>query len=193
MRGSIDTVVFKYIVKDLCLSEDDQMKLRYSLSVLIGDSSKLVLIYLFFLAFNYQIDYLMSLLVLSIIRLFTGGLHFKTYAGCLLFSLGFFSASISLTHVVILPDIGLMSVGLLSLLAIAVFSPVTSKNRPNYSREKRLQFRLIGCAAVIFHLIGFMAIKNNPYFTIAIWVIFLQAIQLMIAKGVEHREKEISV
>lgn len=193
MRLSIDTIVFNYFINNLNLAEDDQKKLLYSLNVIVGDLSKLVLLYLLFLAFNCQTDYLMALAVLSIIRVYTGGLHFKTYRGCLLFSLLFFSASIYLTNFQLLPRPSMIGIGTLGIGAIILLSPVTSKNRPNYSSAKRLQFRIMGSAAAALHLIGFMATKNNPYFTIAIWVIFLQAIQLMIAKGVEHREKEISV
>lgn len=186
-------MAFNYITKNLTLAEDDAHKLRYSLRMIIGDSSKLILLFILFWALNCQTAYVMSVAVLSLIRMFTGGLHFKTYSGCLLFSTLFFSACIYLANFYPVSRIGLLSIGAVSILGIVMFSPVTSKNRPNYSPAKRLQFRIIGSTVAMLHLISFMATKNNPYFTIAVWVIFLQAIQLMIAKGVEYREKELSI
>lgn len=183
MKLSIDTMIMKYLSKDLNLLEDDKAKLLYSLRVIIGDLSKLMILYIVFFAVNRSAEYLMALLALSIIRLYTGGLHFKTYTGCLFFTFSFFTSSMYLATSDLVSRSGLIIIGLISLFIIALFSPITSKNRPDYSVKKRLQFKIIGCTAVTFHLIGFMATKNNPYFLISIWVIFLQSIQLMIAKG----------
>lgn len=193
VKLSIDTMIMNYLSKDLNLLEDDQAKLLYSLRVIIGDLSKLVILYIVFFTVNRSAEYLMALLALSIIRLYTGGLHFKTYTGCLLFTFLFFASSIYLASSNLVSQSGLIVIELTSLFFIALFSPITSKNRPDYSAKKRLQFKIIGCIAVILHLIGFVATKNNPYFMISIWVIFLQSIQLMIAKGVENREKEIQL
>ncbi len=191
MKLSIDTMIMNYISKDLNLIDDDQAKLLYSLRVIIGDSSKLVLMFLVFLLFNHVMDFFMAITSLSIIRINTGGLHFKTYLRCLLFSFSFFSLTIYLANNYLLSQSTLFIIGIVSLLIIALISPITSKSRPTYSAKKRLQFKIIGCISVSFHLIGFMATKNNPYFVISIWVIFLQCIQLMIAKEVENREKKI--
>ncbi len=184
------SIISSYISTALCLTPDERSKLKYSLQVILGDASKLIVLFLFFLCLKVPGQFAMAVLALSILRVYTGGLHFKSYLGCLLFSLLFFCAAIGLADFCELPQPYMYLWWIFSLIVIALISPITSKNRPVYSKQQRFNFKVIGCSVVYFHLIGAIAIKNNPYFEIAMWVIFLQAIQLLIAKGIQCYEKK---
>lgn len=177
--------------RSLNLSQEDHDKLNYSLQVILGEVSKLLILYTLFFLTNTHAEFIMAFLALTIVRANTGGLHFITYLGCLAFSFLFFTSAILLFRFADFTCPSMAMIGFAGLLTIGLISPITSPKRPNYCRAQRLRFRLIGCAAICFHLIGFLAIKNNPYFTMSMWVIFLQAIQLLIAKGGLQHEKEL--
>lgn len=192
-NNSISLRVSRYIQSSIGLNKDDHDKLNYSLEVLLGESSKLVILFLLFFAFNSPVILLQAMLSLFMIRINTGGLHFKTYWSCLSFSAAFFTLVALLYAHVQLSPLLMMTIGVISFAAIAVTAPVTSAYRPNYSTEDRRRFRIRGCVAAALHLFGFWAIKNNPYFTISVWVIFLQAIQLLIAKEMKRNEKKAQI
>lgn len=192
-NNSLSLRVSRYIQRSLGLSQDDHDKLKYSLDVVLGESSKLMLLFLLFYTFNTHVPLLQAMLSLFLIRINTGGLHFKTYWGCLFFSAAFFASAVLLYAYMHLTPLLMMAIGVAGFAAIAVTAPVTSPCRPDYSKEARNRFRILGSAAVALHLIGFWATKNNPYFTISVWVIFLQAIQLLFAKEMTRNEKKASI
>lgn len=177
--------------KSLNLSQDDRDKLNYSLQVILGEISKLLILFALFLFTNAHAEFIMAFLALTFIRANTGGLHFKTYLGCLVISCAFFASAILLLRFTEFAYITMSAIGFTGLAIIALISPITSSQRPNYSNAQRMRFKIIGCIGACIHLIGFMATKNNPYFTISVWVIFLQAIQLLFAWGGLHYEKEL--
>lgn len=191
--NSISVRLSRHIQNALELSKEDHDKLKYSIEVLFGESSKLIILLLIFFAFGVHAVLLQALVALFLIRINTGGLHFKTYLGCLSFSAVFFASVTLLYEYAKFPPLLLTATGLIGLVAIALYAPITSALRPNYSTEERRRFRRRGCIVVSLHLIGFWATKNNPYFTISVWVIFLQAIQLLIAKEMKRNEKKASI
>ncbi len=192
-NNSFSLRVSRYIQRSLGLSKDDHDKLNYSLEVLLGESSKLILLFLLFFAFNAHGILLQAMLSLFMIRINTGGLHFKTYWGCLSFSAAFFTSVALLYQYVQLSPLLMMIIGVVGFAAIVFTSPVISPNRPDYTTAERRRFQIRGCTAAALHLIGFWVIKNNPYFTISVWVIFLQAIQLLLAKEMTRNEKKAPI
>lgn len=189
----MSTKISNYIASVLCLDRDEHAKLKYSLQVVLGEISKLVLLFLIFFSMGWHQEFGMAVVSLTLLRLYTGGLHFKTYVGCLTFSLMFFTAVIFLSQSYALSQGTMLTLGLGSLAVIAVIAPVTSKNRPNYNKKQRFIFKIVGCTVIYLHIVGAVTIKNNPYFTVAMWVIFLQTVQLLIAKGMTYYEKKIQL
>lgn len=129
-----------------------------------------------------------SFLTLSMLRPYTGGIHFKTYRGCFAFSGMFFIVTIFLASNIDLNNTTATIIFLLSLLIIALLAPVPAKTRPVYSPRKVFQFRLISGFIVSFHFILYFIVPQNPYIISSIWVIALQCIQILIGKGVSTYE-----
>lgn len=183
-----------YFEEEFDLAAIDKSKLKYSLEVISNDISKLLILLVLFFMIGKTKDFLYSALALMTIRPFTGGLHFKTYFTCLVFSGMFFTTSIFLQS-----NISLNS-NILLILLIFIFSfstiffvaPITSKNRPLYSKEKLLQFKIISLSVVMIHFMAYIILNKNPYLNNAIWVFVLQSIQLIIRKGVDFYEKKRS-
>lgn len=173
----------KYCEDEFNLSELDSVKLKYSLEVLFGDLSKFLILLILFSTLDSRMDFIYSSLTLFTIRIFTGGLHFKTYTGCLVFSGLFFYLSIFLKNSIILNNTLVIAFFLISILIVFTVAPVCEKSRPTYSYKKRLQFKLIGTLFILIHVLGYFFTKNNMYFINSMWIVLLQSIQILIAKG----------
>lgn len=161
----------------------DSTKLRYAMEVIINDLSKLIILLVIFALIGKPMELIYSFFTLSLLRPFTGGIHFKTYNGCLAFSGVFFLGTILLANNTEFNNTMITIIFLLSLLIILLFAPVPAKTRPTYSPKKVLQFRLISGLVISCHFIIYFLASNNPYIINSIWVIALQCIQILIGKG----------
>ncbi len=180
----------KYFRDEFNLSEIDGIKLKYSLELIINEVSKFFILLVMFSILGKRNDFIYSALSLFIIRLFTGGLHFKTYYGCLIFSAFFFCTSIFLKTCIFLNFETAIILFVFSLLITIVFAPISGKSRPDYPYKKKLQFKLSGIMLILVHFLIYFSAHKNPYLVNSVWVITLQSIQLLLAKGVMIYEKD---
>lgn len=129
----------KYFETSFELSQIDSIKLKYSLELVMGEISKFFILFFLFWVLGKATDFIYSLLTLMIIRVFTGGLHFKHYSNCIIFSGFFFYISIFLKNYFHLNPFSIIAMYILSLFIIIIFAPVFGKSRPNYSYKKKHQ------------------------------------------------------
>ena len=181
--------IHKYFKNEFNLSELNSIKLRYSLELVIGDLSKCIILLGLFSILGRAADYLYSSLALLMLRSFTGGLHFKTYIKCMIFTGFFFCISILLKTHISLNFTILSTLFILSSSIIILFAPLCAKSRPDYSSQKRNQFKFISIILLSFHFISYLFASKNPYLINSVWVMSLQSFQILIAKGVNVHEK----
>ncbi|WFA09982.1 accessory gene regulator B family protein [Tissierella sp. Yu-01] len=180
--------IINYFDKEFGLTDIEKAKLKYTLDVLFTDVSKLLILFVIFHILGVSKDFIYSVLALLTIRPFTGGLHFKTYTTCFIFTFFFFSIAIILNNII---SLGYSAIYLMIFSCIVVLSiaPIIHKNRPGYSNHKKRHFKYLALSVVLLHLILYLIAMANPYLNISIWVITLQSIQLLIRKGVDIYEK----
>ena len=99
------------------------------------------------------------------------------------FSNIFFGICIFFANSVIITIQLLKILFLFNLLIMVYIAPITSKQRPNYSKQKRIKFKLLGIMTVIIHFLLYFITDINLYSTNAIWVLTFQSIQLLFAKA----------
>ena len=180
--------IINYFEREFELTDIDKAKLKYSFDVLFTDISKFFILFLIFSFLGYFKEYAYSILVLLTIRPFTGGLHFKTYTACLVFTGFFLITSIILNHKISINFLAPFFF-VFSLITMLCTAPIISKNRPSYSYVKRLQFKILGLVVISVHYLIYMTAEKNTYLTLSICIILLQSIQLLIKKGVDIFEK----
>lgn len=154
-------------------------QLKYTFTVLFSEISKMVIIA--FLLRNHFTMFLYAAVVLCTLHISSGGLHAKTYWGCLLMSFLFFYVPICL-----LPHTGIPKIWMAVLLigcaaAIALIGPIESKYRkPLTDRAKK---RLVAQSLIIIliHLILF-CLYDSEIFVVGSWIIVFEVAQLAIAK-----------
>lgn len=183
--------VIDYFEREFELSKIEKTKLKYSIEVLFNDISKILILLVVFFILGKTREFIYSVIALLTLRPFTGGFHFKSYMGCLLFTGGFFVSSIALNANAYISTF-ILILFVFSSITILMTAPIISKNRPRYSHKKQLHFKFIGLSIVIVHFIAYVVTNKNPYFRNSIWVFALQSIELLIKKGVAIYEKRKS-
>lgn len=186
MNNLLINKIHLLFTETISLNETDSIKLRYMLELIINDALKLLIMLVFFSFTGRLTTFLYSLIAILLIRSFTGGLHFKSFWGCLTFSGVFFTTSIYFTEHVALTLSLSVSLYVFILLTTLFLAPITPSQRPNYSAQKRFQFKLVGIVVVILNFSLLLATDKNPYCIAATWVLFFQSIQLIIAGGVKY-------
>lgn len=178
-----------YFSSELNLSEIDEIKLKYSLEIILTDLSKFIILLLFFSLIGKSMFFILTFPFLSLLRILTGGLHFKTYFGCLSFSFAFFLATLFCSTYVYLDDIHIILILLFSLISIYAAAPVPAKGRPKYSSKKIIKFKTLAMLLVMFSALLFYLTHKSPLLVSHIWVMLFESVQLLISKEVMKYEK----
>ena len=177
--GTWGKIMYALIQKKYGFTDYQIAQLKYTFTILFSEISKFVI--LAFLFRNHIVMYLYAAVLLGILRPSSGGLHAKTYWGCLFMSFLFFCASIYL-----LPQIGITKIWMVVLIigcaaAIALVGPVESKYRkpPTDHMKKRLVAQSL--IIILIHLILF-CLNDSEILAVGNWIIIVQVAQLTIAK-----------
>jgi accessory gene regulator B len=160
------------------------------IELFVSESSKILIMYFIFYNFNSEFSYVISLITLTPLRLFTGGLHFEKYKSCFIFSLSFFSVSIISANIFYLTPSIVLIIYTFVIVSIFTCSPTQSKKRPPLSKRKKNLSRLIGMIIVTVFFLIYLIYPNFYVIKYSIWVLFYQALQLIISKGVNCYEKK---
>lgn len=168
------------------ISLEESEQIHYALNVILGEFTKLFLLFIIFMFINKLELFLFSLLVLASIRTFSGGLHLGSNRECLIASLGFFLITCFFTEVTLnLSIIFYYIVAVISIILTFTGSPKPSVYRPILSNTRRLRLKLLSTTStIIWFFILFFYIKNSHLFKCGFLTIVMQAIQLVkIQKG----------
>lgn len=178
-----------YCSSELNLNEIDEIKLKYSLEIILTDLSKFIILLLFFSLIGKSTFFIITFPFLSLLRILTGGLHFKTYFGCLGFSFGFFLLTFFCSIYIHLDDVHIILILILSLISIYTTAPMPSKGRPKYNSKKILKFKALAILLVVFGTLLFYLTFKSPLLVSYIWVMLFESVQLLISKEVIKYEK----
>lgn len=185
MHSLIDIFAYK-IYKEKLLSNGDIRKMKYAKHVIWNELVKFLALLIIFKLSSKLDLFLFCIALLLPIRIFSGGLHFKNTLSCFIASLIFFSLAI-----LILPRLFSMTVTigkilmLISTVIIYVHSPIPSSFRPilNEKRKQNLKYISVFFTLLsIFILFKFTLTNNKVFFESGIWVISIQAFQLILGK-----------
>jgi accessory gene regulator B len=169
-------------------SKSDLDKIRFSSKTIISEFIKLILLLITTILIANFISFVYITVTLLFLRPFSGGLHFKSHISCFIFSMLFYSTILFIPQMLISAGSALI-IFLLSLIIIAIYSPMPSAKRPSYSIEQQTLFRstavlfVLSCAFVYF-------LFFNEYMNLVLLTVCFQALQLLMAKEVKvHVEK----
>lgn len=172
------------------LSERDRVYLKFSLTALLYDISKIVIFLVFFSFMGKTAVFLFDMLLLVLLRSNQGGLHLKHYTTCLLFSFGTLLAAIYLMpSLLVLPKPVMLSALLLCIMADYYIGPIRSEQcrMEDTSFFKRLQFNAF--LVVFIYLIALYLFPVNYLLITGFWVIIFHSLQLAMAKSLKYMKE----
>ena len=185
---------------------DYQIKLiRFSFTGILYDVSKTLIFMIFFCATGKFLEFLFAVVPLILLRTRTGGIHFKKYLSCFLFSFVYLYAVINiLPSVVTVHPLAIYLILLLCAVLDYMIGPATLKDRPaaqdeflnNLKREKTKKAKIQSFQVVFIVAVLFFIFSDNtyliPYLTVCFWTVVLHTVQLFITKWlkeVKYHEK----
>ncbi len=163
------------------LSPKEQTFLIFRIKCILYDISKLILFIAFFAAMHKLNSFVYAFLIFFPIRRISGGLHFKHYVSCLIFSFVYMYLA-----VVVLAPIRLefaVVVPILTICAIVIYwiGPIRPPSRPALSRPEFEEHRKKALSIVCYEAVLIVLFFDNPLSGAGYWTIILHALQLIVA------------
>lgn len=177
------------LYKTLELSNGQQEQIKYILEVILTDLSKVFILIQVFNILNLGNTVLFILLYSMPLRVNIGGFHLKNYLNCLLFSTLYCILVYYITNFFRIDFFLLTLLAVLSSIIILLIAPVIPTKRRSVNSMKTQRMKRISLFLLIVYILSFI-IKNNPHTRYGIWVIIIQTILLLMAKGVNVYEKK---
>ncbi len=190
MIKSISTMITEYLgKKNSSLTNTDLLKINYTLQVVLGDSSKLIIIFLIFLYLHQLPLFFLSFVILNSTRPLMGGLHCKTYTGCLIVSILYFISVMIFS--IFAPKFSMYFYTIffvISFIITARYAPCPNEKRPIKNKEK---LKILSLISITLWMIFFFYFTNIQISNCIFVSIFFQVTQLVIynVKGVVSNAK----
>ena len=162
------------------LSEKDLLKINYTLQVILGDISKIIIIFLIFLTLGLSELFFLSSFFLISTRLLAGGIHCKTYFSCLICSIIYFL--IMILYALFAPEFNVtfyIIFAIVSLMITALYAPCPNEKRPI---KNKTTSKILSLISLTFWFVLFFKLSNIQFCNCIFAGIFLQVIQILYFK-----------
>ncbi|MFL0267453.1 accessory gene regulator B family protein [Candidatus Clostridium radicumherbarum] len=172
-----------FICTDAYDNAKDRARIQYGLSIFLSEGFKIVSLILLFNFIHNEKYFYFSLLILMSIRIFAGGVHVTGALNCLLLTILLFMCTCVLAPLMPrLPTICYLLIGIFSLVIALVRAPICSVRRPIKDSKIKLQYKLTAALFVTLWTIILFFLESTPYINCGFSTIFMQNIQLVLAK-----------
>ncbi len=155
--------------------------MKFFLFGTLSEISKSIIFYILFYAFGLHREFIASLIFLMAFRIFSGGIHFRKYIHCLLFSFGVFAVNIVLGKYIIIPKFLGVILSLICIAPIYGLTPVQAKTRPKATQKIITNAKRKELIVIMAFVIIYLANNTNVYMNIGLWMLIIHAIQLGVA------------
>ena len=173
---------------DTQISDSYKKKLiKYFLLCILSEGSKIILYGLFFFRIHLFTEFLFALIILLFLRTNGGGLHFKHYTTCLIFSFLVFVASIFLGIYVNPNRIIAIFILIVSIPVCYWCVPITSNNRPEPSDKLIKKSKRNTLITLSAYLMSVCILPMSRYLGILVWIVIIHILQLLLAKFLKRR------
>lgn len=185
--------LMKRVQDEFGYSDREISLIRYSLTAICYDFSKILIFSIYFYCTGKFLNFLFAVIPLLMLRSKTGGIHFKTYLRCLFFSFAYLYAAVNILPALI--PLQAWEIYLILLLCAAadyIVGPISltrkAKKDDDYIKKARIQTLLL--ISILAVLIFFFS--ANEFLMASFWTIVLHSIQLTITpklKEVKYHEE----
>lgn len=184
------TFITGYLEKNnSSLIKTDLLKIQYTLEVILGDLAKLIILLIIFYSLNEIPFFLLSFSILISTRPLSGGIHCKTFSGCLILSIIYFLILLFFSKLPLKLNITFYIVFfIISFIIILAYAPCRNEKRPITNTATLKKICLV---SLIFWCILFFKLTNIRVCNCIFISLVFQIAQLIIInmKGVVSNAK----
>ncbi len=163
------------------LTKYEKALLLFYLKGILSDLSKTLIFFFIFYILGLHKEFLWGVFFLIIFRVYSGGIHCKTYFRCLLLSFVILFSGIMLGMYLILPKYLMIVLSVICSIVICLLSPVLAPTRPVLAKEAVNSAKLKEGVIVGVFTLALSLIDTNMTINIGLWFLVLHSIQLTIA------------
>ena len=183
MIDKITEFLTNKIRKEMPDVDDERAEvINYGLQILLGEVPKffIMLIIAYFLGVFKMT--LITFLIMTPYRMFSGGFHLKTHIGCIISTCTFYCGVAFLSENIILNEIARYSLIIATLIfgiiMIKLYAPADTEDVPILSKKVRKQKQIMSYVCLIVGLIISAVIKNNTISNIIIFGYIVQTFMI---------------
>lgn len=179
--------------KEFGFSDREISLIRYSLTILLYEISKLFLYSFFFLITGKFIHFIFAIIPLLFLRCKNGGIHVKTYWGCFIFSFIYLYLCINiLPKYIKLPTWCILLILIICTIINYMIGPVSLNRRAEKDMEYKQKAKKQTLIFTAMILISIFILPNTNLTVIPFWTLVLHTLQMVITpklKEVKYREE----
>ena len=164
------------------LTKSEKAILIFYLKGFLSDLSKALIFFIIFYILGLHKEFFYGIFFLTIFRMYSGGLHCKTYFGCLIISFVILSSGIALGSKLFFTKLISTTICILCGIITIIYTPILSKTRPALSKEAIYHAKVHVAFIILLFIIFQTYFKPNTYINIGFWILILHATQLVVAR-----------
>ncbi|MBQ7943930.1 MAG: accessory gene regulator B family protein [Lachnospiraceae bacterium] len=181
----------KLIYQNESIPEEQKKYVLFHIKCFLYDGSKFLLFLLFFLFINRLDMYIYAFIIMLPLRLTSGGLHFKHYWSCLLFSFGYMLlATVPLATVRLPYGVSIIML-LLCIVINGSIGPICSASRPALPQQEIILARKKAIMLTVYATILTILFWDTTLAPVGFWSIILHSLQLLIGNMIKKRGEKI--
>lgn len=145
------------------LSGESNEILCYGINILINGMEKLIILLSVFYFLGYLKAFMISAIIMCVLRIWMGGTHRKSLLGCLVQSGFILGTVVVLQNIIDIGYIGVFIVMIFIIIFDMICCPVISKRRGEYRRGKIIRFKIMSAISILMincSIILFPQLKN---------------------------------
>lgn len=186
-----ELVAQAYIKRFCSMSEEESVihtnqKIEYAIVSVLSQGEKMIIIFLCAILLGMFPESLLIFLTILLTRRYLGGTHEGGYASCLLHSMCFFLCVLMAGKYISIDYILALTVFVLYLVMLICFAPIPSKQKPYYSKERRLAIKKRAAWGIlILFILAHVFRENMGYIIWALLIIELDAVIAVVGREVK--------
>ena len=189
MEAALDRIQFKY-----GLTNRERKLLQFSFVGIIYDSTKFLMLFIFFACIEQVPLFLFDTFILILLRTNQGGMHLKHYFTCFIFSFIYLFSAICILPALFPPITRIYGLCILFICILINYFAGPQKNIKIYTALKEnnniLKIKKKNAYICFTYMLLFFIFSDVSLFQDGIWIFILHTIQIVLSKIIKMCRKE---
>lgn len=185
--------MWDYIFKNYELTNEEKTKIRYVLTSLLYDISKILILGIIFYLTGHLIEYSVCTLIMIFIRPGIGGIHFKHYITCFLFSFFIIGCSVFLSDYLDISKSFCLILLTVSMIIFSLTEPVETAGRKKPDSSVRLKLHVTSIVKIALYLLAVYILPFSRPLAAGSFLLGFLSLQLTFAYCLEKKIHRVAV